>query len=59
MRPYGSVDRQGPVELDDDQEAFRERARFSAARAVPRDEVEASADGNAVPGGNCSSACAR
>ncbi len=50
VHPYGFVHLEGPVELDDDHEAFRDWARIIAARYVPHEEVEAYADRNAVPG---------
>jgi PPOX class probable F420-dependent enzyme len=50
MHPYGFVHLEGPVEIEDDPEAFRPWSRIIAARYVPYHEVDAYADRNAVPG---------
>lgn len=50
VHPYGFVHLEGPVQVDDDHEGFREWSRIIAARYVPHDEVDAYADRNAVPG---------
>lgn len=50
VHPYGFVHLEGTVQVDDDHEGFREWSRTIAARYVPRDEVDAYADRNAVPG---------
>lgn len=48
--PYGFVHLEGPVQLSDDPDAYRDWSRIIAAKYVPYDEVEAYTDRNAVPG---------
>ena len=48
--PYGFVHLEGPVELDDDPERYREWTRRITEKYVPADEVEAYTDRNAVEG---------
>lgn len=50
MHPYGFVHLEGPVEITDDPDEYREWTRQISARYVPVDEVDAYTERNAVPG---------